>query len=90
MRRVLVYLKWKSGDWLRKGDMTAISSLTACPKLLEGLHAYAHRQAHVFCDLHDHFLGIWRGIERPREHLTEPRPLAGLDQMPMDLDGDDA
>ena len=89
MRRVLVYLEWKSDDWLRKGDMTTISSLTACPKLLEGLHAYAHRQARVFRDLHDHFLGIWKGFELPREHLTEPAPPTGLDRIPMDLDGDD-
>ena len=89
MRRVLVYLKWKSDSWLRKGDTRAISLLTTCPKVLEGLHAYACRQACVFRDLHDHFLGIWKGLELPRECLTETASPAGLDQIPMDLDGDD-
>ena len=84
-----MYLKWKSDDWLSKGDTTAISSLTASPRLLEGLRAYACRQSRVFRDLHDHFLGIWKGFESPREHLTEHALPAGLDQMPMDLDGDD-
>jgi hypothetical protein len=88
MRRVLVYLKWKSEDWSRKGDDNLTASLATCPFLLEGLHAYAYRQAGVFRDIHNHFLGIWKGLELPREHLTEPfYPADSFDA--MELDGDD-
>jgi hypothetical protein len=89
MRRVLVSLKWKSDSWLRKGDREVISSLATCPYQLEGLHAYASRQAHVFKSLRDHFSGIWSGLELPREHLTEPTRNVRLDSDLMELDGED-
>ena len=89
MRRVLEFLKWKSKDWLRKGDHR-ISSLTVCPFRLEGLRAYSSRQAHVYDDLHNHFLGIWKGLELPREHLAEPLQPTHLSSDAMELDGDDA
>lgn len=89
MRRVLQFLKWKSGDWSKKGSADAISSLTTCPFQLEGLCAYAYRQAGVFRDVHNHFLGIWKGLELPREHLAEPAYPAYLSSDVMELDGDD-
>ncbi|KAF9782642.1 hypothetical protein BJ322DRAFT_1022239 [Thelephora terrestris] len=78
MRRVLAFLRWKSNDWLRNGDPHTISPLTDCPYQLEGLRAYAYRQANVFGDIHDHFLSVWKGLELPREHLAEP--IYSLDQ----------
>ena len=72
MRRTLEFLKWRSGGWFQKGRADTISSLTACPYRLEGLRAYMCQQANVFCDIHNHFLGIWKGLELPREHLSEP------------------
>ena len=89
MRRVLEFLKWKSDDWFQKGNPMAISSLAECPYQLEGLHAYACRQAHVFRDIHDHFWSIWKGLELPQEHLTEP--VYPIDPGPdaMELDGED-
>ena len=90
MRRVLAYLRWKSGDWLRKGNPVAVSSLTTCPNRADGLRAYACRQAKVFSDIRDHFLGIWTGLELPREHLTEPVYPVDPDSDPMELDGEDA
>lgn len=90
MRRVLEFLKWKSRDWLRKGGDQVVSSLTICPLQLEGLRAYACRQAGVFADIHTHFLGIWKGLKPPREHLTEPVYPADLSVDAMELDGDDA
>ena len=90
MRRVLVSLVWRSDNWRRKGDTKVISALTNCPQLLDGLHAYAERQARVFRDIHDHFLGIWKGFELPREPLTEPAPPLGRDEDAMELDGEDA
>lgn len=83
-------MKWKSNDWLEKGDLDLISSLTDCPYKLDGLRAYACRQADVFNGLYDHFLGIWKGLNLPHEHLTEPiHPLDPNVDM-MELDGDDA
>lgn len=88
MRRVLAFLKWRSDDWLRKGGTQVISPLAHCPYQLEGLRAYAHRQANVFNNIHNHFLGIWTGLELPREHLTEPVYPVNLDSDSMELDGD--
>lgn len=90
MRRVLEFLKWKSNDWLLKGDTKVVSSLATCPYQLEGLRAYACRQSHVFRDIHDHFRSIWKGLELPREHLTEPTGPVDRDLDAMELDGDDA
>jgi hypothetical protein len=90
MRRVLASLRSRSDSWLEKGDPRAISSLTHCPHQLEGLSAYACRQANVFNDICDHFAGIWEGLELPREHLTEPIYPVDLNPDVMELDGDDA
>ena len=89
MRRVLVFLKWRSDHWLQKGKMETISSLTVCPFQLEGLHAYASRQASIFDSLRQHFSGIWSGLELPHEQLTESAPCVRLDSDLMELDGDD-
>ena len=89
MRRVLEFLKWKSKDWLKRGNERLISSLTQSPLQLEGLRAYAHRQANVFSDLHNHFLGIWKGLEFPREHLDAPFHPTDLSLDEMEVDGDD-
>ena len=86
MRRVLAFLKWKSNIWLRKGDSEVVS-LTSCPYQLDGLRAYACRQAGVFSNIHNHFLGIWEGLELPREYLTEPLYLTDFEPDPMELDG---
>lgn len=90
MRRVLAFLEWKSDDWSQKGDARIISPLTSCLHQLEGLRAYAFRQASVFRDIHDHFMGIWKGLELPREHLTERIYPADLGPDAMDLDEDGA
>ena len=88
MRRVLAFFKWKSNAWLQKGNSQVVSSLTTCPFQIEGLVAYACRQAAVFSNLHNHFLGIWKGLEIPREYLSEPLYLVDDSDM-MELDGDD-
>ena len=89
MRRVLEFLKWKSWDWLRKGDRRLISSLTSCPYQLEGLRAYACRQSKVFSSIHNHFCAVWKGLELPREHLTEPIYPINDSLEAMEVDGDD-
>jgi hypothetical protein len=90
MRRVLAFLRWKTSDWLRKGDPHLIASLTGSPHQLEGLRAYAFRQAKIFSDVRNNFLGIWTGLELPQEHLTEHNYLRDLNSDMMELDGDDA
>lgn len=90
MRRVLEYLKWKSNDWLRKGRPETIATISTCPYQLEGLRAYASRQANVFDTLRVHFLGIWSGLQIPRKHLAEQTHPVRLDSDLMELDGDDA
>lgn len=90
MRRVLAFLRWKSSNWLQNGDPHTVSLLTKCPHRLEGLRAYACRQANVFSNIHNHFLSVWKGLEVPREHLAEPIYPLDLDSDIMQLDGDDA
>lgn len=86
MRRVLAFLKWRSNTWLRKADDSTLTLITACPHQFDGLRAYACRQASVFSNLHNHFLGIWKGLELPREYLTEPLYLTDFDPDAMELD----
>ena len=38
--------------------------------------------------LMNHFLGIWTGLELPREYLTEPVYPVNLNSDSMELDGD--
>ena len=90
MRRVIASLEWKSNAWLQKGTPQVTSPLTDCPYQLEGLRAYACRQANVFSDLQHHFLGIWKGLEPPREQLTGPMHPVGPSLNVMEVDGDDA
>lgn len=89
MRRVLVYLRWKSNEWLEKSAPPAIALLAKSPDHLEGLHAYACRQANVYIDIRNHFLGIWSGLELPREHLTEHEHPLDLHSDVMEMEGAD-
>ena len=52
-------------------------------------YAVHSRQAHIFEALHEHFTGIWSGLELPREHLTDQIYPICLDSDLMELDGDD-
>ena len=88
MQWVLAFLRWTSNNWSQRGNVNVISSLTVCPYQLEGLHAYACQQAHVFHNIHNH-LGIWKGLELPCEHLVEPTYPADLGPDAMELDGND-
>ena len=62
MRRTLQFLKWKSSSWSAKASSSALIKPSPSPHVLEGLTAYAFRQAHVFLSLHDHFSSLWRGL----------------------------
>ena len=89
MRRALEFFKWKSRDWLQKGGDKTTNSLTSCPLQLEGLRAYACRQADIFSGIHNYTLGIWKGLKLPREYLAEHFHPADLSFDAMELDGDD-
>ena len=76
-------MKWKSGCWAEKGNRMDVSS---CPYEDEGLCTYAFRQANVSSGIHDHFLGIWRGLELPPECSTEPASPVDPNSDAMELD----
>lgn len=61
MRRTLEFLKWRSKNWSAKAS-SALEEPSPSPLVLEGLTAYAFRQAEVFISLHNHFLSLWRGL----------------------------
>jgi hypothetical protein len=59
MRRVLAFLLWHKGWWTAQSQ----SRTNADTALMEGLSAYAHRQAAIRQSLHDHFAHIWRYVD---------------------------
>ena len=62
MRHTLEFLRWKSASWSAKAPSSALHKSPTSPFVLEGLAAYAFRQAEVFLSLHNHFLSLWRGF----------------------------
>jgi len=56
MRRVVVFLEWKSGDWWAKQD---VRSATTSPEIRSGLQAYARKQASIHHDLAVSFSNLW-------------------------------
>ncbi|KAF9780638.1 hypothetical protein BJ322DRAFT_1023868 [Thelephora terrestris] len=75
-------MQGKPGGWRR----VLIFSLATCQYQLEGLRAYVCWQADIFNGIHNHFLGIWEGLELLQEHLTEPTYPVDLDSDAMELD----
>ena len=57
MRRVVTFLEWKAGHWLRKQDMR---STRATPSVQSGLRAYARKQAAIYRGLAVSFSRMWR------------------------------
>ena len=76
MRRVVVFLEWKSQDWLAKVD---IPWRTSTPDVQSGLDAYAKKQAAVYHNLAVSFVNLWRptlvsyGLKHSwmTEHMTK-------------------
>ena len=57
MRRVVMFLEWKSENWLTKKD----ARLTTVPSDIQsGLHAYARKQAAIYHNLAVTFSKLWR------------------------------
>lgn len=59
MRRVVAFLLWHANWWEEQGQ--GWSGLDA--EDLEGLAAYAQRQADIRRSLHDHFAHMWRYVD---------------------------
>ena len=57
MRRVVMFLEWKSEDWFAKKD-SRIG--TTPPSIQSGLQAYARKQAAVYHNLAVSFVMLWR------------------------------
>lgn len=57
MRRVLVYLRWKSDIWITKAE----EYFTADDEHQNGAICYANRQAFLLRALADRFATLWMG-----------------------------
>ena len=87
MRRTLEFLKWKSASWLAKVPSSASQKSTCSSFVLEGLAAYALRQADVFLSIHAHFLSLWSGLtaldsladKLPPIHMQTEDAMQGVD-----------
>ena len=57
MRRVVVFLEWRSNDWLTRVNLrTDVTTPAVCA----GLSAYARKQGSIFCNLAVRFSQRWR------------------------------
>jgi hypothetical protein len=63
MRRVVVFLEWKSQDWLSKAEARE-GKVTL--SVQHGLNAYAKKQAAVYRNLATSFTKLWRPMSRFR------------------------
>ena len=57
MRRVVMFLEWKSADWLGKVD---VRGGDLAPDIQSGLGVYARKQAAVYRNLATSFAKLWR------------------------------
>lgn len=88
MRRTLKFLEWKSSQWVAKSPKSDRSSSSA---LLEGLNAYAFRQADVFTSLNNHFLSIWQGLKGLNNFRDDSTPiLVHVEEEMQGIEGGDA
>lgn len=78
MRRTLEFLKWKAASWSAKAPPSGPEKPPLPPLVLEGLTAYAFRQAEVYLSLHDHFLSLWHGFT-VLDNSADPLPPVPLE-----------
>ena len=85
MRRVVMFLKWKSQDWLAKAEDPRRATT---PDIESGLNAYARKQEAIYHDLAVSFTRLWRPalVSNNLEHSWATEflvgngvPLAGID-----------
>lgn len=68
MRRTLSYCEWKSNWWKMRQN-----ARTGCAELMDGLSAYALKQAHMWTTMADSFASEWEPIIR-QFHLPSDWP----------------
>lgn len=61
MRRVKAFLTWQAEWWVTQACRRGLG--TSLP-LIEGLTAYARRQAHIRLELKAHFENMWRFVNQ--------------------------
>lgn len=89
MNRTLRFFVWKAADWHKKG---AVSRTEDAPSgYVEGLKAYAERQAALCQSLHDAFSLQWKGvpslIRAAREEMEKPEIFYARKQREFDRRG---
>ena len=62
MERVLVFEAWEAGWWREKAERVNARASSLSPELLEGLLAYAERQAIIRTEMRDHFAHLLRFV----------------------------
>jgi hypothetical protein len=62
MERVLVFEAWEAGWWREKAERVNARASSLSPELLEGLLAYAERQAVIRTEMRSHFAHLWRFV----------------------------
>ncbi|RXW22610.1 hypothetical protein EST38_g3254 [Candolleomyces aberdarensis] len=74
MRRTLRFLSWKSEGWYEKRDVQASRQLSAA--VLDGMQAYAERQADMWYRLGHSFQNRWKGVPevvgKARDMVAKP------------------
>ena len=62
MGRTLRYFEWKKSRWLSLQSQREQSTNRPSTEVIQGLRAYAHRQAHIYETLITSFSNHWRGL----------------------------
>ena len=66
MRRTLLFFSWKASEWERCAELRAHSSNPPSEDIIQGLRAYAHRQAAMFRGMVKVFVSDWYNCLQPR------------------------
>jgi hypothetical protein len=85
MRRVVMFLEWKSENWLEKQDARLA---TASSSVQSGLCAYARKQAAIYHDLAVSFVRAWRPtlVSHNLEHSWDADYMTKHGIPPSDID----
>jgi hypothetical protein len=84
MRRVLEYMSWFA-NWWTSHTAVPSSSMAHDPYLMEGLTAYAAKQADLRLSLRNHFEMLWQDVES----WLEVNKVPGMESM-SEYDYEDA
>ena len=74
MRRTLVFFSWKASEWERHAELRANSDKPPSEDVLQGLQAYAYRQAGTFRKMVKVYVSDWYGCLQPKGLGTDWLP----------------